>query len=101
MGIFKKINLAKIIIRQGDELVKKDKLIEQLKEENASNREEITDLNNIIYKYEKLADVIETNLFKLQDISDTGLNEKDKDIHRNVIVNKIIKELSSTRKSTR
>lgn len=101
MGILKKINLAKIIIRQGNELVERDNLIKQLKEENESNREEITDLNNTIYKYEKLADVIETNLFKLQDISDTGLNEKDKDIHRNVIINRIIKELSSTRKSTR
>ena len=101
MGIFKKINLAKIIIRQGDELVKKDKLITQLTEENASNREEITDLNNTIYKYEKLLDEVEMKLYELQDISDTGLNEKDKDINRNVIVNKIIKELSSTRKSTR
>lgn len=101
MGIFKKINLAKIIIRQGDELVKKDKLIEQLKEENESNREEITDLNNTIYKYEKLADVIETNLFKLQDISNIGLSEKDKDVNRNIIINRIIKELSSTRQSTR
>lgn len=101
MGIFKKINLAKIIIRQGDELVKKDKLITQLTEENASNREEITDLNNTIYKYEKLLDEVETQLFQLLDISDTGLSEKDKDINRNVIVNKIIKELSSTRKSTR
>ena len=101
MEILKKINLAKIIIRQGDELVKKDKLITQLTEENASNREEITDLNNTIYKYEKLIDEVETKLFQLQDISDTGLNEKDKDINRNVIVNRIIKELSSTRKSTR
>ena len=101
MEILKKINLAKIIIRQGDELVKKDKLITQLTEENASNREEITDLNNTIYKYEKLLDEVETQLFQLLDISDTGLSEKDKDINRNVIVNKIIKELSSTRKSTR
>ena len=101
MGILKKINLTKIIIRQGNELVKKDKLIEQIKEENASNREEITDLNNTIYKYEKLADVIETNLFKLQDISNIGLSEKDKDVNRNIIINRIIKELSSTRQSTR
>lgn len=101
MGILKKINLAKIIIRQGNELVERDNLIKQLTEENASNREEITDLNNIIYKFEKLLDEVETKLFQLQDISDTGLNEKDKDINRNVIVNKIIKELSSTRKSTR
>lgn len=101
MGILKKINLTKIIIRQGNELVKKDKLIEQIKEENASNREEITDLNNTIYKFEKLVDEVETKLFQLQDISDTGLNEKDKDINRNVIINRIIKELSSTRQSTR
>ena len=101
MGIFKKINLAKIIIRQGNELVERDNLIKQLKEENESNREEITDLNNTIYKYEKLADVIETNLFKLQDISNIGLSEKDKDVNRNIIINRIIKELSSTRQSTR
>ena len=101
MGILKKINLAKIIIRQGNELVERDNLIKQLKEENESNREEITDLNNTIYKYEKLADVIETNLFKLQDISNIGLSEKDKDVNRNIIINRIIKELSSTRQSTR
>ena len=101
MGILKKINLAKIIMEQCELLSKNRQEIRQLKEENEANRGEITDLNNTIYKYEKLADEVETQLFQLLDISDTGLSEKDKDINRNVIVNKIIKELSSTRKSTR
>lgn len=101
MGILKKINLAKIIMEQCELLSKNRQEIRQLKEENEANRGEITDLNNTIYKYEKLADEVETQLFQLLDISDTGLSEKDKDINRNVIVNKIIKELSSTRQSTR
>lgn len=101
MGILKKINLAKIIIRQGDELVKKDKLIKKLKEENASNREEIITLELYKNNQENLKDEVIRKLLELQKINRYGLKEDDKNKRRNMYINEIIKELSSTRKSTR
>ena len=101
MGILKKINLAKIIIRQGNELVEKDKLINQLKEENASNREDIITLELYKNNQEILKDEVIRELVVLQGVNSIGLKEKDKDTRRNMIINALIKKLSSTRQSTR
>lgn len=101
MGILKKINLAKIIIRQGNELVEKDKLIKQLKEENASNREDIITLELYKNNQEILKDEVIRELVVLQGVNSIGLKEKDKDTRRNKIINALIKKLSSTHESTR
>lgn len=50
---------------------------------------------------EKLYDSIIRDLLNLQEINTLGISEEEKNVHRNVIINKIIEELSNTGKSFR
>lgn len=50
---------------------------------------------------EKLHDSIIRDLLNLQEINTLGISEEEKNVHRNVIINKLIRELSSTGQSFR
>lgn len=105
----------KTVIRQGEKILKQDKEIKELKEqikelnsenkavyeENKQNRFEVADKDFRITKLEKLLENTIKNLYDLQDVSRTGLRVEDKEKRRNIIINKIIKELSDDRKSNK
>lgn len=81
----------KIVKRQGERIIKLDKELQDKKQE------EINFLNNTV-----------RDLLNLQDINNLGLSEKDKNKHRNIIINALVEncldkinELSSTDQSFR
>lgn len=81
----------KIVKRQGERIIKLDKELQDKKQE------EINFLNNTV-----------RDLLNLQDINNLGLSEKDKNKHRNIIINALVEnclnkinELSSTVESFR
>ncbi len=85
---------AKTVIKQGKELVEIHKENKALYEENKENRFELLELEDYKKKNEKLKKDLIIDLINLQEISRLGITEKEKDKHRNVIINKLIKELS-------
>lgn len=54
-----------------------------------------------IEETKKLHESIIRDLLNLQEINTLGISETDKNKHRNVIINKIIRELSNTDQSSR
>lgn len=81
----------KIVKRQGERIIKLDKELQDKKQG------EINFLNNTV-----------RDLLNLQDINNLGLSEKDKNKHRNIIINALVEnclnkinELSSTVESFR
>lgn len=85
---------AKTIIKQGKELVEIHKENKTLYEENKENRFELLELEDYKKKNEKLKKDLIIDLINLQEINRLGIAEKEKDKHRNVIINKLINELS-------
>ena len=85
---------AKTVIKQGKELVEIHKENKALYEENKENRFELLELEDYKKKNEKLKKDLIIDLINLQEISRLGITEKEKDKHRNVIINKLINELS-------
>ena len=85
--------LIKTIINQGQKIIELDKGITALKNENKDLRFENEELQEYKKKTEKLQDRIIMDLLSLQDVSRLGIAEAEKDKHRNVIINNIIKEL--------
>ena len=85
---------AKTIIKQGKELVEIHKENKTLYEENKENRFELLELEDYKKKNEKLKKDLIIDLINLQEINRLGIAEKEKDKHRNVIISKLINELS-------
>lgn len=85
---------AKTVIKQRKELVEIHKENKALYEENKENRFELLELEDYKKKNEKLKKDLIIDLVNLQEINSLGIAEKEKDKHRNVIINKLIKELS-------
>ncbi len=92
---------AKTVIKQGKELVEIHKENKALYEENKENRFELLELEDYKKKNEKLKEDLIIDLVNLQEISRLGIAEKEKDKHRNVIINKLIKELSDSMQKNR
>lgn len=92
---------AKTVIKQGKELVEIHKENKALYEENKENRFELLELEDYKKKNEKLKKDLIIDLINLQEISRLGITEKEKDKHRNVIINKLIKELSDSIQKSR
>lgn len=92
---------AKTVIKQGKELVEIHKENKALYEENKENRFELLELEDYKKKNEKLKKDLIIDLINLQEISRLGIIEKEKDKHRNVIINKLIKELSDSIQKSR
>lgn len=92
---------AKTVIKQGKELVEIHKENKALYEENKENRFELLELEDYKKKNEKLKKDLIIDLINLQEISRLGITEKEKDKHRNVIINKLIKELSDSMQKSR
>ena len=92
---------AKTVIKQGKELVEIHKENKALYEENKENRFELLELEDYKKKNEKLKKDLIIDLINLQEISRLGITEKEKDKHRNVIINKLIKELSDSMQKNR
>ena len=79
----------KTVIRQGEKIM-------QLEEEEKNTDEKVAELTYYQINTEKLHNSIIRDLLNLQDISRLGIAECEKDKHRNVIINRIIKELVQT-----
>ena len=92
---------AKTLIRQDKEIIRLNKENKALYEENKENRFELVELEDYKKKNEKLKEDLIIDLVNLQEISRLGIAEKEKDKHRNVIINKLIKELSDSMQKNR
>lgn len=92
---------AKTLIKQGEQIIKLDKENKTLYEENKENRFELLELEDYKKKNEKLKEDLIIDLVNLQEINRLGISEKEKDKHRNVIINKLIKELSDSMQKNR
>lgn len=85
----------KTVIKQGKEVIRLNKENKALYEENKENRFELLELEDYKKKNEKLKKDLIIDLVNLQEINRLGIAEKEKDKHRNIIINKLIKELSN------
>lgn len=92
---------TKTVIRQGKTIMALSKENKALYRENQENRYELAELEEYKVKNEKMKNRIISDLLNLQEVSRLGIAETEKDKHRNVIINKIINELSSTVESFR
>ena len=92
---------ARTVIKQGKEIIRLNKENKALYEENKENRFELLELEDYKKKNEKLKKDLIIDLVNLQEISRLGIAEKEKDKHRNVIINKLIKELSDSMQKNR
>ena len=92
---------TKTVIKQGKELIELHKENKALYEENKENRFELLELEDYKKKNEKLKEDLIIDLVNLQEINRLGIVEKEKDKHRNVIINKLIKELSDSMQKSR
>lgn len=92
---------VKTIVKQGEKIFELSKENKALHEENRDNRYELAELQDYKSKTEKLKNNIIRDLFNLQDINNIGISEDEKNKHRNIIINHIINELSSTNQSFR
>lgn len=85
--------LTQIIIKQGKQIIDLDKENKALYKENKELRFENDELQAYKNKSEKSHKDIMIDLLNLQEISRLGITESEKNKHRNVIINNIIKEL--------
>ena len=92
---------TKTIIKQGREIIRLNEENKALYEENKENRFELLELEDYKKKTEKLKEDLIIDLANLQEINRLGIAEKEKDKHRNVIINKLIKELSDSMQKNR
>lgn len=92
---------TKTVMKQGEQIIRLDKENKALYEENKENRFELLELEDYKKKNEKLKKDLIIDLINLQEISRLGIAEKEKDKHRNVIINKLIKELSDSMQKNR
>ena len=92
---------TKTVIRQGKTIIALNEENKALYKENQENRYELAELEDYKVKNEKKKCRIISDLLNLQEISRLGIAETEKDKHRNVIINKIINELSTTDQSFR
>ena len=92
---------TRTVIKQGKEIIRLNKENKTLYEENKENRFELLELEDYKKKNEKLKEDLIIDLVNLQEISRLGIAEKEKDKHRNVIINKLIKELSDSMQKNR
>lgn len=84
---------TKTVIRQGEKIMQLEKELNGLYKEKQDLDEAISGLTYYRINTEKLHNSIIRDLLNLQDINRLGIAEVEKDKHRNVIINKIIKEL--------
>ena len=91
----------KTVIKQGKEIIRLNKENKALYEENKENRFELLELEDYKKKNEKLKKDLIIDLVNLQEINRLGIAEKEKDKHRNIIINKLIKELSNNMEAIR
>ena len=92
---------VKTLIKQGKQIIELNKENNSLYEENKENRFELLELEDYKKKNEKLKKDLIIDLVNLQEINRLGIAEKEKDKHRNVIINKLIKELSDSMQKNR
>ena len=92
---------ARTVIKQGKEIIRLNKENKALYKENKENRFELLELEDYKKKNEKLKKDLIIDLINLQEINRLGIAEKEKDKHRNVIINKLIKELSDSIQKSR
>lgn len=92
---------TRTVIKQGKEIIRLNKENKTLYEENKENRFELLELEDYKKKNEKLKEDLIIDLVNLQEINRLGIAEKEKDKHRNVIINKLIKELSDSMQKNR
>lgn len=99
---------TKTVIRQGTKIIEQNRKIKKMKvqcnelntenqelyEENRDIRFELQELKEYQRKTEEMKDSVIRNLFNLQDVSRLGISESEKDKHRNIIINHILKELA-------
>ena len=92
---------TRTVVKQGKEIIRLNKENKTLYEENKENRFELLELEDYKKKNEKLKEDLIIDLVNLQEINKLGIAEQEKDKHRNVIINKLIKELSDSMQKNR
>ena len=92
---------TKTVIKQGKKIIELNKENKALYDENQEIRWDIAELEDFQRKTEKLHNKIIMCLLDLQDVNYLGISESKKNEHRNIIINSIIKELSSDYQSIR
>lgn len=92
---------TRTVVKQGKEIIRLNKENKTLYEENKENRFELLELEDYKKKNEKLKEDLIIDLVNLQEINRLGIAEQEKDKHRNVIINKLIKELSDSMQKNR
>lgn len=83
---------AKTVIRQGQKIIELNEENKALYEENKSNREDLEDYSLLQKHTRELADSVIRKLYYVQDVDHLGISEEEKQKHRNVIINKLIKQ---------
>lgn len=83
---------VKTVIRQGQKIIELNKENKALYEENKSNREDLEDYSLLQKHTRELADSVIRKLYYVQDVDHLGISEEEKQKHRNVIINKLIKQ---------
>ena len=83
---------SKTVIRQGQKIIELNKENKALYEENKSNREDLEDYSLLQKHTRELADSVIRKLYYVQDVDHLGISEEEKQKHRNVIINKLIKQ---------
>lgn len=84
---------TRTVIRQGEKIMQLEKELNGLYKEKQDLDKAISELTYYQINTEKLHNSIIRDLLNLQDINRLGIAESEKDKHRNVIINNIIKEL--------
>lgn len=83
---------TKTVIRQGQKIIELNKENKYLQQENASNREDLEDYSLLQGHTRQLANTVIQGMYDIQDIDHKGIEEKEKQKYRNVIINKLIKQ---------
>lgn len=83
---------VKTVIRQGQKIIELNRENKYLREENKSNREDLEDYSLLQKHTRELADSVIQKLYYIQDIDHLEISEEEKQKHRNVIINKLVKQ---------
>lgn len=84
---------TKTVIRQGERIMQLEADYKALYQEKQETEEKVAELTYYRINTEKLHNSVIQDLLNLQDINRLGIAEEEKNKHRNVIINRILKEL--------
>ncbi len=84
--------LIETLLRQEKKMIEACRENKYLREENKSNREDLEDYSLLQKHTRELADSVIQKLYYIQDIDYLEISQEEKQKHRNVIINKLVKQ---------